>query len=113
MVARKLNRMIAEHPTLLRSKKSSLTRPLLVIMDRNSDLITPIQHASTYQALIDDLLVHKANRVEFVVTQDADGNPRKRRKSLTSIPIKIPFTRITSFNPFPKPLRVMESNCNK
>lgn len=42
-------------------------RPVLVIMDRNMDLITPVQHASTYQALIDDVLEHRANRVEFNV----------------------------------------------
>ena len=70
MVARKLHRMIAEHPTLIH-KKSSLGRPLLVILDRNADLITPVQHTSTYQALIDDLLKHKANRVEFDVTRVA------------------------------------------
>ena len=58
MVARKLNRLITEHPTLVRSKDGRHTthhRPVLVIMDRNMDLITPVQHASTYQALIDDV----------------------------------------------------------
>lgn len=108
MVARKLNRMIAEHPTLLRSKKSSLTRPLLVIMDRNSDLITPIQHASTYQALIDDLLTHNANRVEFVVTQDADGKrPKKTTKKFDLDPDQDPFYKNHKFQPFPE---AIESN---
>ena len=108
MVARKLNRMIAEHPTLLRSKKSSLTRPLLVIMDRNSDLITPIQHASTYQALIDDLLTHNANRVEFVVTQDANGKrPKKTTKKFDLDPDKDPFYSNHKFQPFPE---AIESN---
>ena len=108
MVARKLNRMIAEHPTLLRAKKSSLTRPLLVIMDRNSDLITPIQHASTYQALIDDLLTHNANRVEFVVTQDAGGKrPKKTTKKYDLDPDKDPFYSNHKFQPFPE---AIESN---
>jgi hypothetical protein len=108
MVARKLNRMVAEHPTLLRSKKSSLTRPLLVIMDRNSDLITPIQHASTYQALIDDLLTHNANRVEFVVTQDANGKrPKKTTKKFDLDPDKDPFYSNHKFQPFPE---AIESN---
>jgi len=108
MVARKLNRMIAEHPTLLRSKKSSLTRPLLVIMDRNSDLITPIQHASTYQALIDDLLTHNANRVEFIVTQDADGKrPKKTTKKFDLDPDQDPFYMDHKFQPFPE---AIESN---
>lgn len=108
MVARKLNRMIAEHPTLLRSKKSSLSRPLLVIMDRNADLITPIQHASTYQALIDDLLTHNANRVEFVVTTDADGKrPKKTTKKFDLDPDKDPFYVDHKFQPFPE---AIESN---
>lgn len=79
MVARKLTKMISDHPTLLRNK-SSLTRPLLVILDRNSDLITPIQHTSTYQALVDDLLKHRANRVEFETVVDPDA---KRVKKVT------------------------------
>ena len=54
MVARKLNRLITEHPTLIRSKDGARShhqthhRPVLVIMDHNMDLITPVQHASTY-----------------------------------------------------------------
>lgn len=106
MVARKVNRMIAEHATLIRSKKSS--RPLLVIMDRNSDLITPIQHASTYQALIDDLLTHNANRVEFVVTTDQDAKrPKKTTKKYDLDPDKDPFYVDHKFQPFPE---AIESN---
>ena len=36
------------------------------------DLITPVQHASTYQALIDDVLEHRANRVEFNIKPDVN-----------------------------------------
>jgi len=95
MVARKLNQLIAEHPTLMLSssarKKQTASsssgtttsaRPLLVILDRNDDLITPIQQTSTYQALIDDVLEHKANRVEFKVVQDKneDGSSSVNNK---------------------------------
>jgi hypothetical protein len=108
MVARKLNRMIADHPTILRSKKAALSRPLLVIMDRNSDLITPVQHASTYQALIDDLLTHNANRVEFMVTQDAGGKrPKKITKKYDLDPDQDPFYLQHKFQPFPE---AIESN---
>ena len=102
MVARKLNKMIAEHPTLLRNK-SSMTRPLLVILDRNSDLITPVQHTSTYQALIDDLLVHKANRVEFEVVQDETAKrPKKILKKDDLDPDQDPFYSVHKFQPFPE-----------
>lgn len=106
MVARKLNKMIAEHPTLLRNK-SSLHRPLLVILDRNADLITPIQHTSTYQALIDDMLKHNANRVEFDVTMDNGKRPKTEKKKFDLDPDEDSFYSQHKFNPFPE---AIESN---
>uniref|UniRef100_A0A6T7FDC0 Sec1 family domain-containing protein 1 n=1 Tax=Attheya septentrionalis TaxID=420275 RepID=A0A6T7FDC0_9STRA len=115
MVARKLNRMIAEHPTLIRGKGLTGTtlqshhRPLLVILDRNADLITPIQHASTYQALIDDVLDHSANRVIFTVKPTPDGGRSakavKKRYDLDAD--DDPFYSRHKFNPFPE---AIESN---
>eukprot|EP00540_Astrosyne_radiata_P000652 CAMPEP_0116823226 /NCGR_PEP_ID=MMETSP0418-20121206/722_1 /TAXON_ID=1158023 /ORGANISM="Astrosyne radiata, Strain 13vi08-1A" /LENGTH=561 /DNA_ID=CAMNT_0004451459 /DNA_START=127 /DNA_END=1812 /DNA_ORIENTATION=+ len=104
MVGRKLKRMIAEHPTLLRGKSASHHRPLLVIMDRNADLISPVQHTSTYQALVDDLLTHHANRVEFDVTQNTEGGGagRKIRKKYDLDPDEDPFYSRHKFNPFPE-----------
>jgi len=108
MVARKLNRMIAEHPTLLRNKSSGLHRPLLVILDRNADLITPVIHTSTYQALIDDMLKHNANRVEFDVTTDPDGKrPKTVQKKFDLDPDQDPFYSRHKFQPFPE---AIESN---
>lgn len=107
MVARKLNKMIAEHPTLLRNKGGHV-RPLLVILDRNADLITPFQHTSTYQALIDDVLTHKANRVEFVITQDADSKrPKRIPKKFDLDPDEDSFYCSHKFQPFPE---AIESN---
>ena len=108
MVARKLNKMIADHPTLLRNKSSALTRPLLVILDRNSDLITPIQHTSTYQALIDDLLQHRANRVEFETVVDPDAKrPKKVTKRFDLDPDEDVFYAAHKFQAFPE---AIESN---
>lgn len=108
MVSRKLNRMIAEHPTLLRNKSSGLHPALLVILDRNADLITPIQHTSTYQALIDDMLTHKANRVEFDVTTDTGGKrPKTVKKKFDLDPDSDPFYSRHKFHPFPE---AIESN---
>mmetsp|Transcript_5244 Transcript_5244/g.7968 ORF Transcript_5244/g.7968 Transcript_5244/m.7968 type:complete len:666 (+) Transcript_5244:76-2073(+) len=102
MVARKLNRMIAEHPTMLRSQNHS--RPLLVIMDRNSDLVTPVQHTSTYQALIDDVLKHNANRVEFEVKveQEGGGRPKILEKKYDLDADEDPFYKDHKFQPFPE-----------
>ena len=35
----------------------SFQRPVLVILDRNMDLCTPLHHTWTYQALVHDVLV--------------------------------------------------------
>ena len=103
MVARKLKKMIADHPTLLRGKSAGHFRPLLVILDRNADLITPVLHTSTYQALIDDLLIHKSNRIEFTITQDAEGKrPKKIQKKYDLDPDEDPFYSNHKFNPFPE-----------
>lgn len=105
MVARKLNRLIAEHPTTSRVQHN---RPLLVILDRNMDLITPIAHSSTYQALIDDLLTHSANRVEFKVESANDhGRKRVQEKKFDLDADTDPFYSRHKFVPFPE---AIESN---
>lgn len=111
MVARKLNRMVMEHPTLLRGKGGAGSaaghhRPLLVILDRNSDLLTPLQHTSTYQALIDDLLQHRANRVEFKVKPDSSGG-KVVLKKFDLDPDEDTFYASHKFHPFPE---AIESN---
>jgi sec1 family domain-containing protein 1 len=47
-------------------------RPLLLITDRINDLFPILQHASTYQALINDLLDLKLNRVT-IETPEKEG----------------------------------------
>ncbi len=67
MVAEKLNKKMQEN---LRDPRHSLfsgdnmpmaqlsfNRPLLVILDRDVDLATPLHHTWTYQALAHDVLV--------------------------------------------------------
>eukprot|EP00558_Chaetoceros_sp_UNC1202_P013207 CAMPEP_0197242452 /NCGR_PEP_ID=MMETSP1429-20130617/8210_1 /TAXON_ID=49237 /ORGANISM="Chaetoceros sp., Strain UNC1202" /LENGTH=404 /DNA_ID=CAMNT_0042702497 /DNA_START=114 /DNA_END=1328 /DNA_ORIENTATION=+ len=68
------------------------------------DLITPIQHSSTYQALIDDLLTHNANRVEFTVTSET-SRPSQKKFDLDAD--EDPFYARHKFNPFPE---AIESN---
>ena len=55
MVARQLNELVSEHllggstPFFSRGTAASFHRPLLVLFDRNDDLITSLHHTSTYQ----------------------------------------------------------------
>ncbi len=57
MVARRLNELISEHLSggsttfFSRSTAASFHRPLLVLFDRNDDLITALHHTSTYQVM--------------------------------------------------------------
>jgi hypothetical protein len=48
----------------------SFSRPLLVILDRNVDLATPLHHTWTYQALVHDLLNLDLNRVTLSTADD-------------------------------------------
>lgn len=56
------------------------TRPLLLITDRITDLFPVFQHASTYQALINDLLQLKLNRVTIDIPEKEGGPPAKPTK---------------------------------
>lgn len=95
MVAEKLDKKLREN---LRDARNSLfasdaiqtgqfsfQRPLLVILDRNIDLATPLHHTWTYQALAHDVLNLNVNRVvieEGVEKSSHVGaKPRKKTKS--------------------------------
>lgn len=61
------------------------SRPLLLIFDRSCDLTPPVMHTSSYQALIDDLLDHRLNRVTVDVStaKGADSNAATAAPSAT------------------------------
>lgn len=118
MVARMLMGMISDRPMLFDRNKgragtagasgAAHRRPLMVIMDRNADLITPVQHTSTYQALIDDVLRHKANRVEFdAKVEEPNGRIKAIPKRFDLDADEDPFYSRHKFNPFPE---AIESN---
>lgn len=73
MVARKLDSKLRDH---LASRGANLfsnnasdafQRPVLVILDRNVDLTPMVSHSWTYQALVNDVLDMKLNRVTVSV----------------------------------------------
>ncbi|KAG2159609.1 Sec1-like protein [Suillus bovinus] len=82
---------------------SNLQRPLLLILDRNVDLVSMICHGWTYQALVSDCLEIKLNRV--VVTQ-----PQKRSYDLDS---KDFFWAKNAPNPFPQVAEEIDTELNK
>lgn len=64
----------------------SFQRPLLVILDRNLDLVSLLHHTWTYQALSHDVLEYNLNKVEIeenseVISPSGSTRPRKKKKN--------------------------------
>lgn len=89
MIAAKLDRRLRDHilnskdnlfsnhsqrPTSVSGTPSS--RPVLVIVDRNVDLIPMLSHSWTYQSLVHDILNMHLNRITMETLADAE-NPSK------------------------------------
>ncbi|XP_078593505.1 sec1 family domain-containing protein 1-like [Branchiostoma floridae x Branchiostoma japonicum] len=95
MVAEKLDKKLRENirdsrnslftSDSLQAGQFSFQRPLLVILDRNLDLATPLHHTWTYQALAHDVLDLQLNRVmveEPTGDKSSPGaRPKKKAKS--------------------------------
>lgn len=89
MIAIKLDRKLRDH--ILNSKDNlfsggnsnrptssgtASSRPVLIILDRNVDLIPMLSHSWTYQSLVNDVLAMKLNRIT-VETPIDENNPSK------------------------------------
>jgi hypothetical protein len=87
MIAAKLDRKLRDH--ILNSKDNLFSapgnraaagtpssRPVLIILDRNVDLIPMLSHSWTYQSLVHDVLKMKLNRIT-VETPIEENNPAK------------------------------------
>ena len=83
MVARKLEKKLREnlydarnnlfHMDATQAANFSFQRPLLVILDRNVDMATPLHHTWTYQALAHDVMNLSLNRI--VIEEDGGEKP--------------------------------------
>jgi hypothetical protein len=87
MIAAKLDRKLRDH--ILNSKDNLFSapsnraaagtpssRPVLIILDRNVDLIPMLSHSWTYQSLVHDVLQMKLNRITVESPVDEE-NPTK------------------------------------
>ena len=92
MVARKLEKKLREnlydarnnlfHMDATQAGNFSFQRPLLVILDRNVDMATPLHHTWTYQALAHDVMDLSLNRI--MIEEDPEkstGGARRKTKS--------------------------------
>lgn len=85
MVAAKLDRKLRDHilnskdnlfSSSSRSTSGSTSRPVLIILDRNVDLVPMLSHSWTYQSLVHDVLHMKLNHITFDKAID-ENNPDK------------------------------------
>lgn len=91
MVARKLEKKLREnlydarnnlfHMDATQAGNFSFQRPILVILDRNIDMATPLHHTWTYQALLSDVCDLSLNRVIIEDESDKAGQGGARKKS--------------------------------
>ncbi|KAH7135590.1 SEC1 family transport protein-like protein SLY1 [Dendryphion nanum] len=89
LVATKLDRKLRDH--ILNSKTNLFSgndqksaaavasRPVLIIVDRNLDLVPMLSHSWTYQSLITDILSMHLNKIKISVPID-DNHPEKGSK---------------------------------
>ncbi|CAH2328273.1 sec1 family domain-containing 1 isoform X1 [Pelobates cultripes] len=117
MVAIKLDKKLREN---LRDARNSLftgdnlaagqfsfQRPLLVLVDRNIDLATPLHHTWTYQALVHDVLDFHLNRVDLEESQalessPAGARPKKKNKKSYDLTVSDRFWQKHKGSPFPE-----------
>lgn len=118
MVARKLESRIQEHIATSKGATNLFTggsgsawstnRPLLILLDRNIDLVPMLSHSWTYQALVHDVLDMRLNRV--TVTSTEAGKPQKRSYDLDS---KDYFWAKNASTPFPQVAEDIDTELNR
>ncbi|KIM88940.1 hypothetical protein PILCRDRAFT_813938 [Piloderma croceum F 1598] len=86
---------------------SNLQRPLLLILDRNIDLVSTLSHGWTYQALVSDCLSLSLNRVTLPASET---QLQKRSYDLDS---KDFFWARNAANPFPQVAEEIDAELNK
>ena len=118
MVARKLENRIQEHIATAKGSSNLFTggggnawsanRPLLILLDRNIDLVPMLSHSWTYQALVHDVLEMKLNRVTVNATES--GKTQKRSYDLDG---KDYFWAKNASTPFPQVAEDIDSELNR
>lgn len=126
MIAAKLDRKLRDH--ILNSKdnlfsnqgsRSSATsatlssRPVLVIVDRNVDLIPMLSHSWTYQSLVHDVLKMRLNRITIETPIDEDNPAKGRTKKAYDLTSKDFFWSRNAGVPFPQVAEDIDTELTK
>ncbi|KAG8763794.1 Vesicle trafficking between the ER and Golgi [Ceratobasidium sp. 423] len=124
MVARKLESKIRDHlhgsgsarssggPGLFAQGEGSglggLSRPVLILWDRNLDLVPMLSHSWTYQALVHDVMDMRLSRVTMSTTEG--GRTQKKTYDLDQ---KDFFWAKNAANPFPQVAEDIDTELNR
>ncbi|KAG0236832.1 golgi transport protein Sly1 [Mortierella sp. GBAus27b] len=114
MLAKKLDNRLRDHVMNSRNNLFSDTnsmnfqRPVLVILDRNMDLVPMISHSWTYQALVHDVMEMKLN--EIVVQTEENGRTVKKKYDIDA---KDFFWNKNASAPFPEVAEQIDSELTK
>jgi sec1 family domain-containing protein 1 len=115
MIAQKLDNRLRDHALNSRnnlflesSKSLNFQRPVLIILDRNVDLVPMLSHSWTYQALIHDVLDMHLNRI--TIETEEVGRKTKRSYDLDN---KDFFWEKNASSPFPQVAEDIDVELNR
>ncbi|KAF9108763.1 Vesicle trafficking between the ER and Golgi [Mortierella sp. GBA35] len=114
MLAKKLDSRLRDHVMNSRnnlfsdSNTMNFQRPVLVILDRNMDLVPILSHSWTYQALVHDVMDMKLN--EIVVQTEENGRQVKKKYDIEA---KDFFWNKNASAPFPQVAEEIDSELTK
>ncbi|KAJ5707511.1 Sec1-like protein [Penicillium malachiteum] len=109
LIATKLDRKLRDH--ILNSKDNLFSgnqralpgvpssRPVLIIMDRNVDLVPMLSHSWTYQSLVQDVLQMRLNRITLDADEQDSGKGGSKSYDLNSTDF---FWQRNAGAPFPQ-----------
>ncbi|CAG8980953.1 hypothetical protein HYALB_00003812 [Hymenoscyphus albidus] len=115
MIATKLDRKLRDH--ILNSKDNLFSaptgrgaasagtpssRPVLIILDRNVDLIPMLSHSWTYQSLVHDVLKMKLNRITVETPVDEENPAKASTKKAYDLTANDFFWSKNASVPFPQ-----------
>lgn len=123
MVAQRLDRKLRDH--VLNSKENLFSnartpagstpqsRPVLILLDRNVDLIPMLSHSWTYQSLVHDVLNMKLNRITIETPVDENNPARGNSKKAYDLNASDFFWAKNAGVPFPQVAEDIDAELTK
>ncbi|KAA8646538.1 hypothetical protein EYZ11_010736 [Aspergillus tanneri] len=111
LIATKLDRKLRDHilnskDNLFSNRKSTpgvpSSRPVLIIVDRNVDLVPMLSHSWTYQSLVQDVLQMRLNRITIETPVDESNPSRGVTKKAYDLNSNDFFWKRNAGAPFPQ-----------